>query len=379
MIEEHGRERRLVDVMSRRSLGKGAVVAGAIAVGATPAPRIAYAEATPTVASDSRTKIVLVGTGGGPTPLPGPRVGVCTAIVVGKNAYLIDLGQDCLTNIPRSGIPFSTIQGVFISHLHSDHIAELYNLIWLNLDPVNGIGHPLDIWGPGSAGALPANSDPATPEADVPVVNPENPAPGLIDYFAKSIEATAYDANLRIRDEGFPDIRTMILPHEIVIPDVGASQTGDLAPPMDPFPIVENDDIAVTATLVRHTPVFPSFAFRFETPDGVIAHSCDTTVTENLVTLAQGADILIHEVVDIDWMRARGGSERFLEHVAQSHTDVNQVGAVAEACGVQTLILTHLIPSGDQIPDESWKEKAQQGFSGEVIVGRDVTTIPVGG
>ena len=311
--------------------------------------------------------------------MPGPRVGVCTAIVVGKNAYLIDLGQSCLVNIPRSGVPFRAIQGVFISHMHSDHIAELYNLIWLNLDPGNGIGHPLDVWGPGNAGGLPANADPATPEADVPVVEPQNPTPGIVDYFAHSIAATAYDANIRIRDEGFPDIWTMILPHEIALPDVGASPRGDLAPPMDPFPIMANDDIAVTAILVKHTPVFPSFAFRFETPDGVVVHSCDTAITENLVTLARGADVLIHEVFDLDFTRSLNASERFLEHIIQSHTDVKAVGAVAEACGVQTLILTHLIPSGDQVPDAEWLAKAQEGFSGDVIVGRDLMTIPVGG
>lgn len=58
---------------------------------------------------------------------------------------------------------------------------------------------------------------------------------------------------------------------------------------------------------------------------------------------------------------------------------MTQVGAVAEACGVRTLVLTHLIPSGNQISDETWQEQAQQDFSGEVIVGRDLLTIPVGG
>ena len=80
--------------------------------------------------------------------------------------------------------------------------------------------------------------------------------------------ATAYEANIRNRDEGYPDIRMMIRPHDIVLPDVGASPTGDTAPLMDPFPVMENDDFAVTAILVRHTRAFPSFAFRFDSEAG---------------------------------------------------------------------------------------------------------------
>ena len=170
----------------------------------------------------------------------------------------------------------------------------------------------------------------------------------------------------------------MIRPHDILLPDVGASATGDICPPMDPFPVMENDDIAVTAILVKHTPVFPSYAFRFETADGVVVFSGDTTVTDNLVTLAKGADILLHEVIDLDWARSLDSSPQQIQHLSESHTDVNLVGGVAEACGVRTLILTHIVPDGDEISNATWQQKAQQGFSGQVIVGQDRLEIPVG-
>lgn len=331
----------------------------------------AQSAATPAPGTGSGNRLVLVGTGGGPIPTAGPRVGICTALVINDHAYIVDLGQDCLTNIPKSGLSFASIQGVFVTHLHSDHIAELYNLFWLNLDPVYGIGHAVDVWGPGRAGGLPAEATP------VPTIDSEHPTPGLTDYFDLSIAATAYDTNIRIRDEGWMDIRDVILAHDIQLPDVGASATGDVAPAMDPFPVMQNDDIAVTAILVRHTPVFPSYAFRFETADGAVVFSGDTTVTDNLVTLAKGAKILLHEVIDLDWVKSLDASPTQVTHLSESHTDVDLVGGIAEACGVETLVLTHIVPDGDQVSDDTWHEKAQQGFSGEVIVGRDLMSIPL--
>lgn len=351
----------------RRALGLAAALAAV-------RPAASHGQATPTTPDAAGgTRVVLIGTGGGPIPTAGPRVGICSALVVNGNTYLVDLGQDCLTNILKAGLAFSSIQGVFVTHLHSDHMAELYNLFWLNLDPVYGIGHPVDVWGPGRAGGLPAAATP------VPTIDPARPTPGLTDFFASSIAATAYDANIRIRDEGWLDIREVVRPHDIALPDVGASATGDIAPAMDPFPVMENDDIAVSAILVRHTPVFPSFAFRFDTAAGSVVFSGDTTVTDNLVTLARGADLLLHEAIDLDWAKALDSSPEQLTHLSESHTDVDLVGAIAEACGVPTLVLTHIVPDSDQVSDDTWRAKAQQGFSGEVIVGRDLMTIPLGG
>jgi ribonuclease BN (tRNA processing enzyme) len=357
---------------SRNAISRRAALLGGVATAAL-SPFGAGAQATP-AAGDYRTTLRLIGTGGGPIPTGGKRVGICSAIVVEDRAYIIDLGQSCLNNIVRSGIKLPWIQAVFITHLHSDHIAELYNLVWLNLDPTYGITHPIDVWGPGRAGGLPAAPS-ATP---VSTVDPVHPTPGLSDYFALSIAATAYDANLRIRDEGWHDVQDMVRTHEIALPDVGASATGDIAPPMDPFPVMENDDVKVTGILVRHTPVFPSFAFRFDTADGSVAFSGDTTVDPNFVTLAKGAEIVVHEVIDLDWVASLSSSPTQLDHLRQSHTDVDEVGAIAEATGARTLVLTHLVPDGDEVSDETWRSKAQQGFSGEVIVGTDLAVIGVG-
>jgi ribonuclease BN (tRNA processing enzyme) len=362
--------------LTRRDVVRsGALVIGsAVALGAGGA---ITAQETPTAdaaISGYRTTLRLIGTGGGPIPTGGSRLGICSAIVVDGRAYIVDLGRSCLDNIVRAGVPLQSIQAVYITHLHSDHIAELYNLIWLNLDPTYGIGHPVPIYGPGRAGGLPA--PPAGTQAIT--INPENSTPGLTDYFDLAIAATAYDANLRIRDEEWPDVRQMVVPYDITLPEVGASATGDIAPPMDPFTVMENNDVKVSAILVRHTPVFPSFAFRFDTADGSVVFSGDTTVTDNMITLAQGADILVHEAIDLDWVASLQSSPTQMEHLQGSHTDVNLVGGIAEAAGVKTLVLNHLVPEGAEVADTTWHSKAQQGFSGTVIVGTDLLAIGVG-
>ncbi|MFN8590881.1 MAG: hypothetical protein U0031_05400 [Thermomicrobiales bacterium] len=106
--------------------------------------------------------------------------------------------------------------------------------------------------------------------------------------------------------------------------------------------------------------------------------SGDTTTSDNLITLAKGADILLHEVVDLDWTKSLGSSPQQLQHLSESHTDVNLVGRIAAACGVETPVLAHIVPDGDEVADETWQTKAQQRFGGEVIVGRDLMEIPIG-
>jgi ribonuclease BN (tRNA processing enzyme) len=139
--------------------------------------------------------------------------------------------------------------------------------------------------------------------------------------------------------------------------------------------------VRVSATLVRHAPVFPAFAFRFDTADGSIVLSGDTAPCANLVRLARGADILVHEVFD-DGARSGEPDEdedvweasRRHEHLVTSHTPLTDVGRVAAEAAVRRLVLTHFIPGDDAQPDEHWM-KGVTGFDGEVIVGRDLLEI----
>ncbi|KAA9160189.1 MBL fold metallo-hydrolase [Amycolatopsis acidicola] len=348
--------------VSRRHVLKSAAAVPVVGAGAAAIP-------------GTGAHLVLLGTAAGPVPMAG-RTGISTALVVDGRTYLIDLGHGAFDQFQKSGLDLGTLDRIFVTHLHSDHLADLYTLLWLRFGGVNPMTHPVDVYGPGPAGALPAPSS----GQPTPVVSPGNPTPGLADFFANSLAATAYDVNLRMRDEAWPDIRELYRVHEIPLPDVGASATGDLAPPMQPFPVMADDHVSVSAILVRHPPVFPSFAFRFDTAHGSVVLGGDTTITPNMVTLARGADVLVHEAIDLRVVEQAGTlTPEQLQHHRNAHSDVTRIGReIAQPAGVRTLVLSHLAPGSKLIPDASWKAQASQGFDGEVIVGNDLLRIPVG-
>jgi ribonuclease BN (tRNA processing enzyme) len=123
--------------------------------------------------------------------------------------------------------------------------------------------------------------------------------------------------------------------------------------------------------------VEPSFAYRFDTPDRSIVFSGDTTPCDNLIALARGADVLVHEVIHkpslARLMSRIPNADRLLEHIVASHTTHLDVGKVAKDAGVKTLVLTHFVPVDDPtVTDEMWMEGARTQFDGKIIVGKDL-------
>ena len=113
-------------------------------------------------------------------------------------------------------------------------------------------------------------------------------------------------------------------------------------PDMEPFTIYEDDRGRVKATLVEHLPVFPSFGFRFETEYGVIAFSGDTAETPNMVRLSRDADLLVHEVVNMDYYRDQDFTEEFLHHLETSHTTPEGIGRIAAEDRVKKVVVSHM-------------------------------------
>jgi ribonuclease BN (tRNA processing enzyme) len=134
--------------------------------------------------------------------------------------------------------------------------------------------------------------------------------------------------------------------------------------------------VTVTTTLVDHPPVVPALAFRFDCPDRSIVFSGDTTRCDNLIELAKGADLLVHEalwVPAVDRLVARVPNAATLKkHIIDSHTSVEDAGRVAAAAGVKTLVLSHLVPADDPaITEQMWIDAARPYFKGEIVVAHD--------
>jgi ribonuclease BN (tRNA processing enzyme) len=318
-----------------------------------------------------RTRLVLLGTAGGPLPSL-TRSGIAQAVVVGERVHVVDCGSGVTRQLRQARL-LSRLHQVFLTHLHSDHACDYFNLFLLGW-PILQHNPPVRVFGPGSAGpmyALPAEGGvPA-----IPLISPANPTPGLLDVTERHVEANAFDLNIRMRESGRSDLTQLIVPVEIDVPAVvGATPLGAVAPPMAPLLVTEDDDVRVTAVLVEHAPVFPAFAYRFDTAAGSVVLSGDTAPSPNLVALARGADILVHEVFDDSADLSDEDTweaERRMHHLLTSHTPLSQVGKVAADAGVGRLVLTHFIPGDDELPDAFWREGVTS-FDGEVIVGSDL-------
>jgi len=286
----------------------------------------------PAVGAPRRTRLILLGTKGGPTP--ASRGAPSQVIVIDQVPYVVDCGNGVASRLVAAGLPLDALSTVFVTHHHSDHNADYGNLILLAW--ASGLNGRVDTYGP----------------------------PPLAEMTRLFFAMNRYDIETRIADEGLPELVENVHPHEIT--------TGGL--------VMEDERVRVTAALVDHPPVAPAFAYRFDGPDRSIVISGDTTYSENLVALARGADVLVHEAMylpGIDALvRRYPGATRLREHLLASHTTTEDVGRVAARAGVETVVLSHLVPGGDaSITDAMWVEGVRAHFDGEIIVGRDLLEI----
>ena len=358
----------------------GAPAAPATLVGPTRGP----------VRSDAVERLILLGTAGASSP-KATRAGYSNAIVVGDVAYIVDCGEGVHRQAWRSGISMhpqrrpkggSTVRSIFFTHLHSDHVIDLANLL-LGFWPTTRV----DVFGPGEAG-LPIT--PYPPDRVVPVLYPAAPTPGIRGLTEKLFEAFAYNINVRIADEGRSDLTANVFVHELGVAhddyrpdiDLGVEASGasmaTAAPPMEPveiYPLDENG-VRVTAILVQHAPVFPAFAYRFDTPSGSAVFSGDTGPCDNLVRLAHGADYLVHEVIDVGFIAnlvtKLPNRDNIIKHLTESHTSPEDAGTIARQAGVGTLVLSHLVPGDSEIAEAEWEARARADFDGTVICGVDL-------
>lgn len=382
--------------VSRRSFLRAAelaAVAGGVGmvVSATPASAVSAPLAKPGVPKH-RTKLVLLGTAGGPILLDSHRKGISTAVVYGDRVYVVDLGHGAHTNFHAAGLAgagesgpaFSRLRGLLFTHLHSDHIAEWPAVYLTGVTNVSGAfpEQPIKVFGPGDRAVLPRINPAGRPVP--PVVNPELPMPGVRSMTGYLRQAFGHDLNDRIRDNNMQPLEALFQTHDIDISPYWTVDEAGIPPILDRgtrIPVWDDGEVKITATLVDHRPTAPAFAYRFDTPDGSIVVSGDTAPSRNLINLAKGADYLVHEVIDEEYVERlvafldESVREGVRAHLLESHTTIDQVGRVAEQAGVKNLVLTHLVPASN--PAHRWKA-AGRNFSGTTIVGDDLMQFGVG-
>jgi ribonuclease BN (tRNA processing enzyme) len=276
-------------------------------------------------------RLVLLGTGGGPRPTTS-RFPTSQAIVVGERVIVVDCGNGVAKQLVGAGLSPRDVSDVLVTHHHVDHSADLGYLPVTSW--IEGRTDDVHVWGP----------------------------PPTVGALTSLFDGYQEDFDKRQASTGRPPFRQMITGHDITAPGL----------------VLEDDEVRVTAAFVDHPPFEIALAYRIDTADGSVVLSGDTAPSENLVELARGADVLVHEVVHPEGVVRMGigsSATTIAQHMRRNHTMVEDLRGIAQRAGVGTLVLSHLVPH--DLPDEEWLAALGDEFTGEVIVGADLMSIDV--
>ena len=278
----------------------------------------------------SETQVVILGTG---TPVPDhTRAGAGVAIVYESQAYIFDVGGGVVQRMIEASshldIPalFPTnIQHVFITHLHSDHMLDLVELVWTLWWRRTS---QISVWGPAGL---------------------EVAAKGMYEMM---------NADVTIRSSSSPGSSPVVNPgfYRIIPTEIEEGT------------IFTNGGITIEAFTVAHGNISPAFGYRVTTPDKVIVISGDTSYSEKLVEMAKGADVLVHEVISNEGVSEL--SEDWRLYHSRSHTVTNELARVATEARPDLLVLYHVLFYG--APVETVLTEVQALYDGEVVLANDL-------
>jgi ribonuclease Z len=276
--------------------------------------------------------LVLLGTG---SPMPDPdRAGPSTLVRAGGATFLVDAGRGVVLRLAAAGSAANQLTAVLVTHLHSDHITDLGDLIttrWVTtFEP-----SPLRIIGP-----------PGTQE--------------VVDHLLASLR---HDISYRIAHH---DDLTYEPPVEVTEVLDGT--------------VLDTGAVRVSVAPTDHRPVEPSIAFRIDDlADGeggaAVVLAGDTVPCDGLDRLCRGADALVHTVIRKDLVE-RIPVQR-LQDILDYHSSVEQAAATAAKAGVGTLVLTHYVPAPPPGQYDEWKAVAATAFAGTVEAGDDLHPVRV--
>ena len=267
--------------------------------------------------------VVMLGTG---TPGPLPDVwGPATAVVVGSRVFLVDAGVGVERRLAAARLPTNGVTAVFITHLHSDHVLGLADLIFTSW--VMGRSRPFPVYGPH----------------------------GLARMTQHLYEAFSED--IRVRTEG--------LEHEsregyrVEVREIG------------PSVVYDSGGVRVTAFQVEHGEWREAYGYRFDVPGRSIVLSGDTRPSGELVRMATGVDVLIHEVQPSDSTPPPGkrSAGEWARYVAAYHTTALELGELAARAQPKHLVVYH---DGRRGRADRILADIRRSFSGAVTLAADL-------
>jgi len=283
----------------------------------------------PGVAAGQEIKVTLLGTGAPPPVMH--RFGPSILVEAGGQKFLVDAGRGALQRLGQLKVRWQDVDGVLLTHLHSDHVVGFPDL-WLTGWLVGpGRDRPLQVWGPRGTKKMMSHLE----------------------------QAYEFDIRIRLYDD-------RAAPEGIVV----------LAEDISEGIVVEKGGLKITAFEVDHKPIKPAFGYRVDYGGRSVVLSGDTRVSQNLIRHAQGVDLLVHEVVSPETFQRAGTPPERAKSVIEHHVTPEQAGEVFAKTKPRLAVYSHIVlpiaTEQDLIPP------TRKTYSGPVEVGEDLMVIEVG-
>ena len=294
--------------------------------------------------TSSRTTLITLGTQGGPVQNKY-RAQPANVLLVNDVPYIIDAGSGIARQLAMAGVPLGRVSQIFITHNHDDHNADLGTMMGLAWDV--GRSTPITVYGPKGTRDM---------------------MDGFLKYFAQ---------NSDIRRADFPNFYKAMPEQVFNVREIERAGT-----------IQKDTNVQVDALENCHFHFMSlaaagnskSFALRFKTPDKVIVFSGDTGPCEPLVDFAMGADILVHEVINLGLyevvLKTRPYSpeqrQDVLRHMQENHATPDVIGKLAAKAKVGMVVLSHIIPGAESDPDSAYSGGVSAHYSGAIVVAKDL-------
>jgi ribonuclease Z len=274
-------------------------------------------------------KVTLLGTGCPPAVMN--RFGPSTLVEAGGQKFVFDAGRGALQRLTQLGVRWQDVQGVFLTHLHSDHVVgfpDLWLTGWL-IAPGRNV--PLPVWGPSGTSSMMA-------------------------HLERAYEA---DINVRIVNDGVAPDGAKLLAHDIT---EGV--------------VYDHGGVTITAFEVDHAPMKPAFGYRVDYAGRSVVLSGDTRVSENLVRHAQRVDLLVHEVFVPETLKRLGMPPERAKNIVAYHVTPEQAGEVFTRTRPRLAVYSHICMPAAAARDVLAPTRTT--YSGPLEVGEDLMVIDVG-
>jgi ribonuclease Z len=268
--------------------------------------------------------ITLLGTG---SPLPNPdRAGPATLLRAGDATMLFDCGRGVVMRLTAAGVLPMMLSAVLLTHLHSDHITDLNDIVTTH-------------WVMSPA-----------PTA-LRVIGP----PGTQRVVDGLLAMLSLDQSYRLAH------------HETLTEGPRVEVTE-----VDPGAVLDVAGVAVLVHRTDHRPASPTVGYRVEHEGKVAAIAGDTVPCPELDAMCQDADLYVQTVIRADLVAAIPNAR--LQDILDYHSSVEQAAQTATRAGVKTLVMTHYVPPMQPADAEAWRALAAAHFSGPIVLGDDLTT-----